>query len=83
MTTKKNREHDRHPVDVPVGFFVQGRFYNGLLKNISKSGVFIETNKTFSIGQDISLNFGKQKMIGIIVRVEPHGIRVKFKKSII
>ena len=96
MTTKKNREHARRPVDIPVDFIVRGRFYRGQIKNMSKGGwikigninernVFVETEMSFSIGQNISMtywspSFGKENRIGTIVRVEPHGIGVKFRK---
>ncbi len=84
MATKEKRRHARvrYPVDAPVRFLVQGQFYNGLLRNISKSGGFIETNRTFSARQDISFYFGKQNMIGVIVRDELDGIRVKFNYPI-
>ncbi len=85
MTTKEKRRHARarYRVDVPIRFLTQSQLYDGSMKNISKGGAFIETNRTFSTGQDISFYFGKQNMIGIIVRDEPDGIRVKFKKTII
>ncbi len=51
-----------------------------MIKNISKGGVFTETKGTFSVGQDISFYFGKENIIGTIVRVEPQGIGVKFRK---
>ncbi len=72
------REHARSPVDIPVGFIVQRRLYDGLIKNISKGGVFIKTNETLSVGQEISLYFGQENMDGTIIRVEPKGIGVKF-----
>ncbi len=80
MTTKEKRERARSPVDIPVDFSVQGRFYDGVIKNISKGGVFIKTSGTFSVGQDISFYFGKENMDGTIVWVHPQGIGVKFEK---
>ncbi len=78
MTTKDKRQHVRHAAHVSVDFSVQGRFYDGLITNISKGGVFIKTSGTFSVGQEISLFFGKENMDGTIIRVEPQGIGVKF-----
>ncbi|HEA69848.1 hypothetical protein LCGC14_2154200 [marine sediment metagenome] len=54
-------------------------------RNVNKGGVFIETGGSFSTEQNISityqsLNLGKENRIGTIVRVEPHGIGVKFRK---
>ncbi len=78
MTTKDKREHARSPIDIPVEFSIQGQFYYGLIKSVSKGGVFIETTGTFSVGQEISFYFGKENMDGTIIRVEPQGIGVKF-----
>ncbi len=96
MTTKDKREQPGHLVDIPVDFIVRGRVYQGQIKNINKEGlikignineggVFVETEMSFSIGQNISMtywspSFGKENRIGTIVRVEPHGIGVKFRK---
>ncbi len=78
MTTKDRREFARSLVDIPVEFSVRGRFYDGLIKNISKGGVFIETSGTFSVGQEISLYFGKENIIGTIVWIGSQGVGVKF-----
>jgi len=92
MTTKEKREQARHSVDIPVGFIVQGRLYQGQIKNMGKEGwvkniktggVFIETEMAFLIGQVISMtysspHFGEKNRIGTIIRVEPQGIGVKF-----
>ncbi len=81
MTTKDKRQHVRHAAHVRVDFSVQGRFYDGLITNISKGGVFIKTSGTFSVGQDISFYFRKENMDCTIVWVHPQGIGVKFKKT--
>ena len=95
MTTKEKREFVRSPVDIPAEFIVQGRLYQGRIKNInkggwiirdvSKSGVFIETEMSFSIGQNVSMtyqspSFGERNRIGQIVWISPQGIGVKFEK---
>ena len=79
MTTKDKRQKVRHAAHVPVDFSVQGRFYDGVIRNISKGGAFIKTSGTFSVGQDISFYFGKENMDGTIVWIHPQGIGVKFK----
>jgi len=81
MTTKERRKFARNSIDIPIDFTVQGRLYDGLIKNLSKAGVFIKTNGTFSVGQEISSYFGKENMDGTIIWVHPQGIGVKFKKS--
>jgi len=96
MTTKDKREQPGHLVDIPVDFIVQGRVYQGKIKdinkegsikigNVNKGGVFVETEMSFSIGQSISMtyrspSFGKENRIGKIVWTSPHGIGVKFRK---
>ncbi len=95
MTTKEKREFVRSPVDIPAEFIVQGRLYQGRIKNInkggwiirdvSKSGVFIETEMSFSIGQNVSMtyqspSFGERNRIGKVVWISPKGIGVKFEK---
>jgi len=80
MTTKEKREHARGLIDIPVGFIVQGRYNDGLIKNRSKDGAFIETSGTFPVGQEISLYFGKENTTGTVIWVEPKGIGVKFRK---
>ncbi len=80
MTTKKRRKFIRGLIDIPVEFSVQGRFYDGLIKNISKGGVFIETSGMFSVGQEISLYFGKENITSTVIWVDPKGFGVKFRK---
>ncbi len=95
MTTKEKRERVRRLVDIPIQFIVQGRLYQGQIKNMgkdgwvkntNKGGVFIETEMSFSVGQIISMTysstlFGEKNRIGTIIRVEPQGIGVKFGNS--
>jgi Tfp pilus assembly protein PilZ len=85
MTTKENREHSRRPVDIPVEFIVRGRLYWIKIGNINEGGVFVETEMSFSIGQNISMtyrpsSFGEENRIGKIVWIGPQGIGVKFEK---
>jgi hypothetical protein len=93
---KEKREHVRRSVDIPVEFIVQERLYQGRIKNINKEGwirignvnkggVFVETEISFSIEQNISMSyqspsFGKENRIGKIVRISPQGIGVKFQR---
>ncbi|KKK46599.1 hypothetical protein LCGC14_3163630 [marine sediment metagenome] len=95
MTTKEKRERVRRIVDIPIQFIVQGRLYQGQIKNMGKEGwvknikqggVFIEIEMSFSVGQVISMtysspHFGEKNRIGTIIRVEPQGIGVKFGYS--
>ncbi|HDZ13428.1 hypothetical protein LCGC14_2880220 [marine sediment metagenome] len=96
MTTKEKREFVRGLIDILAEFIVQGRLYQGQIKNINKGritireiiegGVFIETEMSFSIGQNISMTyqspsfFGEENRIGKIVWISPQGIGVKFRE---
>ena len=85
MTTKDKREFVRRPVDIPVDFIVQGRLYQGWIKNISEDGFLIESEGTFSVGQTISMIysyhlFGQENRAGQIIWVGPKVIGVKFEK---
>jgi hypothetical protein len=104
MPTKERREFARSPVNIPAEFIVQGRLYQGQIKNINKGGwikithgvlrrrrnvnkggVFVKTELSFSIGQNISMtyrssSFGEENRIGKIVWIGPQGIGVEFKK---
>ena len=96
MTTKEKRELVRGLIDIPAEFIVQGRLYQGQIKNINKGritireviegGVFIETEMSFSIRQNIAMTyqspsfFGEENRIGKIVWISPQGIGVKFRE---
>jgi len=85
MTTKEQRENSRRPHNIPMEFIVQDHRYRGLIKNISKSGVFIETRAMFKVGQFVSMTYafppfmGKNK-IGKIINIGSQGIGVKFRR---
>jgi Tfp pilus assembly protein PilZ len=85
MTTKDKREYVRRPVDIPVDFIVQGRLYQGWIRNISEDGFLIETEGTFSVGQNISMIysfhlFGQENRAGRIIWVGSQVIGVKFER---
>ncbi len=67
-------------------FTVDGKDYKGAVLDLSRSGLFIETDEIFPIGQEISINWERSqdakiiKVRGRIARVEPNGIGVQFYK---
>ncbi len=83
--SKDAREHDRKSFVMVVDYVTQDRMYKDFIQDISASGLFIETNKTFSIGQNVTLTFPNPnqqehiKIAGEVVRTTPEGIGVKFK----
>jgi len=84
---KEVRDNFRKPFFMNVNYATCERNYNDFIKDISAGGLFIETRRPFSIGQDIVLTFPfpeEQKHVkvsGEIVRTTENGIGVRFKMS--
>ena len=59
------------------------------IKNISRCGMFIETERSFTVGEKILLTFQMPtsrklfKIIGEIVRYQENGIGIKFKRQVL
>ena len=66
-----SREYPRRPYATKIIFASKHRFYEGLVKNISRKGVFIESHQTFSIGQQLTMVI---PLVG-----KPKGIKLKGK----
>jgi chromosome partitioning protein len=83
--TKEDRLHPRRMPFVFVDFVVEGRAYRGFIRDISEGGAFIESEESFSVGQEITMTFLASqdripiKVTGEIVRLDPRGVGVKFK----
>lgn len=81
----KRRDHPRKPCLMAVDYAAEDRVFKDFIHNISSGGVFVETNESFSVGQDITMTFSLPhyeepvKITGEIVWSAPHGIGVKFK----
>lgn len=82
--TRKTRKHKRRNTHLTVYYATHNRAYRDVIQNISPTGVFIETNEPFNVGQEILLNFTPTrhsepvKVRGLVVRVAEEGIGVKF-----
>ena len=81
----KRKEH-RQTGYIDITYSVDGKDYKGVTQDLSRGGLSIETDESFSIGQEISMEipFSKSsesvKIKGEIVRIIPGGIGVKFKR---
>lgn len=79
------RGHLRKPCLIPVNYTIQEQTYESYILDISTVGVFIETNESFSVGDEMVLSFSVPdyqqtlKLSGIIVWIGHQGIGVKFK----
>jgi len=81
----QRRERPRKSCLMLVDYATLDRAYKDCIRNISASGLFIETRTPFSIGQKITLTFSSSnyerpiKITGKIARTGPGGIGVRFK----
>ena len=80
------REYPRLACYIMVDFASGGKAYRSCIRDISASGVFIETGDSFKPGQDIALCFSLNessemlafKLKGKVMRVYPDGIGVQY-----
>jgi Tfp pilus assembly protein PilZ len=77
------RKHTRKRYSQSIIFSTQNEILNGITKNISPSGVFIETHHRIEMGQIVSLvvplrNAKNARIKGEVVWTGPAGFGVKF-----
>ena len=83
-SNRQLRQHDRKTFFMIVDYIVEDRYYRDFIQDMSPTGVFIKTSKTFSLGRKILMTFMSPdnqkpfKINGEVVRVTPDGIGVKF-----
>ena len=81
----RKRKHDRKSYFSVVDYNALEAAHTGFIENISASGVFIGTSRSFSVGQEISMAFPLPvsqehvRIDGEVVRVNAEGIGVKFR----
>ena len=82
------RGYPRKPIKIPVELSKNGFTFMCLTQNISNSGVFIQTDFSFHIDQQITMVLSPPKIEkditvgGRIARVDSRGIGVKFDELI-
>ena len=80
----EKRKYHRMPCSAPVEYAVQDQTYRNLSRDISVSGVFIETWAPFSIGDELILTIPlsneeeRVKVQGRVVRTDKQGIGIEF-----
>lgn len=80
------REFPRLSCYLQVDFATSGKAYRSCIRDISASGVFIETGDNFHVGQEIALCFSLSesdemlpfKLKGRVTRLYPDGIGVQY-----
>lgn len=81
------REYPRLPCYLMVDFAARGKAYRSCIRDISASGVFIETKDSFEIDQPVALCFTLSesneslpfKIKGRVTRLYPDGIGVQYE----
>lgn len=82
------RKHKREKTSKHINYTTNNRFYTGLIKDISKTGIFIETKDSFPRGQILMLaipfsNKNKNTIVnGEVVRSIQKGFGVRFKSMV-
>ena len=83
---RPQKREERKDVYIQTRFTVGGMEYKGVILDFSPSGLFIETDESFSVGQEISIKWERSqdakiiKVKGRIARIESNGIGVQFYK---
>ena len=86
--SSNDRDDTRKSFKETIHFTMKDQNYTGISQDISPGGMFIKTEDSFSVGQNIIINIplaNKQKHIKVpaeIVRIMPEGIGVEFLKKI-
>jgi len=80
----EKRKYPRKHTFIWTECSANSRFFTDFIQNLSVSGLFIETQLPFFVGQELSMTFslpgadGPIKITGKIVRIDSDGIGVQF-----
>ncbi len=80
----ENRRHTRWTCNESTYFSADRQLYEGIFKNMSTGGTFIQARGRFKIGQPVIVagilarDGSEEKRTGKIVRVDKAGIAVRF-----
>ena len=86
LLVEDKRMSVRKPCNIPVNYATQNRIYLDYIKNISKSGIFIETDKPLIVGEEILISFNMPgydrpiKIKGEIIQANGLGVGVEYKE---
>ena len=81
---KEKRIHNRKHCQIPIYYATESQVFSSHIKNISQSGLLIETRKSLPPGEEILMTFRLEglntpiKIRGQIAHSGPSGIGVKF-----
>ncbi|MBU1169987.1 MAG: PilZ domain-containing protein [Proteobacteria bacterium] len=87
-TDQERREHSRKTCFfAEVDYAAKDGVFTDTIKDISSGGVFIETDKSLDLGDDVTMLFSDFARIdlirvsGDIIRIMPSGIAVRFEMN--
>ncbi len=85
LFVKEKRINIRKPCDIEVNYATDYRIYSNHIKNISQSGLFIETQRPLIVGDEVIMTFRFDgfnkplKIKGEIAHATREGVGVEFK----
>lgn len=88
FTLRELRRHPRRPSFISVESSSNDVSFTDFIQDISNGGVFIQTDGSFFVGQEISLTFSLPKtqqnitVNGEVARIDSTGIGVKFNEPV-
>jgi Tfp pilus assembly protein PilZ len=86
LFAKEKRSNIRKSCDIPVNYATDYRVYTNHIKNISRSGLFIDTQRPLIVGDEILMTFRLEgfnkplKIKGEIAHATRKGVGVEFKE---
>jgi len=87
MFLAEKRIDTRKPCKIPVYYATYDRVYSNYVKNISRNGLFIETQRPLLVGEDILMTFRLKgfdkpvKIKGEVAHATRAGVGVEFKNT--
>jgi len=81
----KEKRAPRKSCEIPVKYTTFDRVYSDRIKNISQSGVFIETRRPIFVGEEILMEFQMEgvnktlKIKGNVVHASGRGVGIEFR----
>jgi Tfp pilus assembly protein PilZ len=82
----EKRKHARKNCLINVNFEIKGPRFNSYILDINPYGAFIETNESFSVGQEMRLTFASPdsreslNIISKVIRTDSNGVGVRFHR---
>lgn len=86
--TKERRVYERHEVSTMAKIQQGNETFDGQVKNLSVSGVFVSPSRSLEQNSDIEISIDNpltQNMNGLeakVVRIEDDGVGLQFKKPL-